>query len=430
MLIVKKFGGTSVADKERMLHVAGICAEEYKKGNDVVVVLSAMGKQTDVLLTQAEEINPNAPKREIDMLLTTGEQISVALMAMALESMGVPAISFHAFQAGIYTSKVYGNARIQRIDTARMEEALSDRKVVIVAGFQGINEAGDYTTLGRGGSDTTAVALAAVLKADVCEIYTDVDGVYTADPRMVPSAVKLKEISYEEMLELASLGAGVLHNRSVEMAKRFGVELVVKSSFENLEGTRVCDNTGKKTALFQLEDGAIRATQSLEATTMEEMLVSGVTADKNTARIQLTGIKETTKEIYHIFQKLSEQHIGADSVLMSPSRDSTTDISFTVPRDRLSETVEVLNRYSKESFSPIEIIAEDNIAKVSAVGAGMMSNTSIAVNMFEALHEAGIDTHMIYASELRITVLVDEKDTLKAVRAVHERLIEKRMKQL
>lgn len=428
MLIVKKFGGTSVADKERILHVAGICAEEYNKGNDVVVVLSAMGKQTDVLLTQAEEINPNAPKREIDMLLTTGEQISVALMAMALESMGVPAISFHAFQAGIYTTKAYGNARIQRIDTARMEEALAQRKIIIVAGFQGISEEGDYTTLGRGGSDTTAVALAAVLKADVCEIFTDVDGVYTADPRMVPEAVKLKEITYDEMLELASLGAGVLHNRSVEMAKRFGVELMVKSSFQPVEGTRVCDRTRKKGAAYALEDGILRAAGSLEGTTMEEMLVSGVTADKNTARIQLKGIKETTKEMYKIFVRLSKQHIGADSVLMSPNGDSTTDISFTVPRDRLRETAEVLSLYSKEGSSDVEIVIEDKIAKVSAVGAGMMSNPAIAVSMFEALYEAGITIEMIYASELRITVLVNEEDTLKAIRAIHGNLIEKQLR--
>lgn len=428
MLIVKKFGGTSVADKERILHVAGICAEEYNKGNDVVVVLSAMGKQTDVLLTQAGEINPNAPKREIDMLLTTGEQISVALMAMALESKGVPAISFHAFQAGIYTTRAYGNARIQRIDTARMEEALAQRKIIIVAGFQGISEEGDYTTLGRGGSDTTAVALAAVLNADVCEIFTDVDGVYTADPRMVPAAVKLKEITYDEMLELASLGAGVLHNRSVELAKRFGVELVVKSSFQDVEGTRVCDRTRKKEVLYTLEDGILRAAQSLEGTTMEEMLISGVTTDKNTARIQLKGIKETTKEMYKIFLKLSKQHIGADSVLMSPNSDSTTDISFTVPRDRLKETVEVLSLYSKESPSGVEIKIEDNIAKVSAVGAGMMSNPAIAVSMFEALYEEDITIEMIYASELRITVLVNEGDTLKAIRAIHKKLIERQLR--
>lgn len=428
MLIVKKFGGTSVADKERILHVAGICAEEYQKGNDIVVVLSAMGKQTDVLLTQAEEINPNAPKREIDMLLTTGEQVSVALMAMALESMGVPAISFHAFQAGIYTTRAYGNARIERIDTARMEEALAQRKIVIVAGFQGISEEGDYTTLGRGGSDTTAVALAAVLKADVCEIYTDVDGVYTADPRLVPTAVKLKEITYDEMLELASLGAGVLHNRSVELAKRFGVVIIVKSSFQDIEGTRVCDWTDRKDVTGVLERGMISITQSLESTTMEEMLVSGVTADKNTARIQLKGIKETTKEMYKIFLKLSEQHIGADSVLMSPGSDNTTDISFTVPRDRLKETADTLKKYSEESTQTVEIGIEDNIAKVSAVGAGMMSNPSIAVSMFEALYEAGITIEMIYASELRITVLVNEEDTLKAIRAIHGRLIEKQLR--
>ena len=253
MLIVKKFGGTSVGNTERIFNVAKRCIEDYQKGNQIVVVLSAMGKQTDVLLDMAKEVNPKASKRELDMLLTTGEQTSVALMAMAMDSLGVPAVSLNAFQVAMHTTTDYGNARLKRIDTQRIHFELDNRRIVVVTGFQGINKYDDYTTLGRGGSDTTAVALAAALHADACEIYTDVDGVFTADPRIVPSARKLNEITYDEMLELASLGAGVLHNRSVEMAKKHGVQLVVRSSLNTSEGTVV-----------------------KEESKMEKMLVSGV----------------------------------------------------------------------------------------------------------------------------------------------------------
>ena len=251
MLIVKKFGGTSVGDSERIRNVARRCAEEYKKGNDVVVVLSAMGKTTDVLLEKAREINPKASKRELDMLLTTGEQTSVALMSMALHAMDIPAVSLNAFQVALRTTSNYGNARLKKIDTERIRHELHERKIVVVTGFQGINKFGDYTTLGRGGSDTTAVALAAALHADACEIYTDVDGVYTADPRIVKNARKLSEITYDEMLDLAASGAGVLHNRSVEMAKKYGVTLVVRSSLNESEGTSVKEEVGVERMLSQ-----------------------------------------------------------------------------------------------------------------------------------------------------------------------------------
>ena len=269
MLVVKKFGGTSVGNKDRIMNVAKRCIEDYKKGNDVVVVLSAMGKMTDELIAKAKEINPNPSRREMDMLLTTGEQTSVSLMAMAMDSLGVPAVSLNAFQVAMHTTSVYSNARIKRIDTDRIMNELEQRKIVLVTGFQGIDKFDNVTTLGRGGSDTTAVALAAALNADACEIYTDVDGVYTADPRYVKKARKLDEITYDEMLDLASLGAGVLHNRSVEMAKKYGVQLVVRSSLNNNEGPIV-----------------------REEVNMEKMLVSGVAADKNATRIAVIGLKD------------------------------------------------------------------------------------------------------------------------------------------
>ena len=266
MLIVKKFGGTSVANKERIFNVANRCIEEYRKGNDVVVVLSAMGKYTDELITMARDVNEKPPKREMDMLFTIGEQMSVALMAMAMDKLGVPAVSLNAFQVSMHTTSSHGNARLKRIDTERIRRELDSKKIVIVTGFQGVDKYDDYTTLGRGGSDTTAVALAAALHADACEIYTDVDGVYTADPRKVPKARKLKEITYDEMLDLATLGAGVLHNRSVEMAKKYGVPLVVRSSLNNSEGTVV-----------------------KEEVTVERMLISGVALDTDAVSIAVIG---------------------------------------------------------------------------------------------------------------------------------------------
>lgn len=398
MLIVKKFGGTSVADKERIYNVARRCMEEYKNGNEVVVVLSAMGKETDILLAKAKEINPNASKRELDMLLTTGEQISVSLMAMALDALGVPAISLNAFQVAMHTTPVYSNARLKRIDTERIRNELASKKIVIVTGFQGINQFDDYTTLGRGGSDTTAVALAASLHADVCEIYTDVDGVYTADPRKVPGARKLEEITYDEMLELASLGAGVLHNRSVEMAKKYGVQLVVRSSLNNSEGTTV-----------------------REEVTMEKMLVSGVASDKNTARIAVIGLEDRPGVAFKLFNHLARYNINVDIILQSVGRDGTKDISFTVSEDNVDEAIEILERHKQGSLKCQKIDVEKSVAKVSIVGAGIMSNPGVAAKMFESLFDVGVNIKMISTSEIRITVLIDEEHVEKAMNAVHDK---------
>lgn len=397
MLIVKKFGGTSVADKERIFNVARRCIDEYNKGNDVVVVLSAMGKQTDVLLAQAKEINPNASKRELDMLLTTGEQTSVALMAMAMNSLGVPAISLNAFQVAMHTTAVYGNARLKRIDTDRIRNELANRKIVIVTGFQGINQFDDYTTLGRGGSDTTAVALAAALHADACEIYTDVDGVYTADPRVVKKARKLEEITYDEMLELATLGAGVLHNRSVEMAKKYGVQLVVRSSLNTTEGTVV-----------------------KEVVNMEKMLVSGVACDKNTARIAVIGLEDQPGVAFKLFNHLANHNINVDIILQSVGRDGTKDISFTVAEDAADEAVAIIERHREGSLKCHEVDVEKNVAKVSVVGAGMMTNAGVAAKMFEALYDCGVNIKQISTSEIRVTVLIDEKYVDVAMNAVHD----------
>ena len=398
MLIVKKFGGTSVADKERIFNVARRCIEDYKKGNDIVVVLSAMGKTTDVLISQAKEINPNPPKREMDMLFTVGEQTSVALMAMAMDALGVPAVSLNAFQVAMHTTSRYGNARLKRIDTERIRNELEARKIVIVTGFQGIDKMDNYTTLGRGGSDTTAVALAAALRADACEIYTDVDGVYTADPRVVKDAKKLDEITYDEMLDLASLGAGVLHNRSVEMAKKYGVQLVVRSSLNNSEGTVV-----------------------KEEVKMERMLVSGVACDKNTARIAVIGLEDQPGVAFKLFNHLANHGINVDVILQSVGRDGTKDISFTVAKDDVEETLATLERHRNTSLRCDKVDVERNVAKVSVVGAGMISNPGVAATMFEAMFNENINIKMISTSEIRITVIIDESEADRAVKAVHDK---------
>ena len=400
MLIVKKFGGTSVADKERIYNVARRCIEDYQKGNDVVVVLSAMGKMTDVLIAQAKDINPNPSKRELDMLLTTGEQTSVALMAMAMNNLGVPAVSLNAFQVTMNTTSAYGNARLKRIDSERIRNELSNRKIVIVTGFQGINKFDDYTTLGRGGSDTTAVALAAALNADACEIFTDVDGVYTADPRIVKSARKLDAITYDEMLELATLGAGVLHNRSVEMAKKYGVQLVVRSSLNFSEGTVVKEDVE-----------------------MEKMLVSGVACDRNTARIAVIGLEDQPGVAFKLFNHLARHNINVDIILQSVGRDGTKDISFTVAEDVVDEAVEILERHRQTSLKCHSISVEKNVAKVSVVGAGMMSNAGVAAKMFEALYDVGVNIKMISTSEIRVTVLIDDADVDKAMNSVHDKFV-------
>ena len=396
MLIVKKFGGTSVGDQERIMNVARRCAEEYSKGKDVVVVLSAMGKTTDILLKTAREINPKAPKRELDMLMTTGEQTSVALMAIALDSLGIPAVSLNAFQVRMETTSVYGNARLKKIDKERILHELASRKIVIVTGFQGVNRYEDYTTLGRGGSDTTAVALAAALHADACEIYTDVDGVFTADPRIVPGARKLSEITYDEMLDLATCGAGVLHNRSVEMAKKYGVPLVVRSSLNNSEGTIV-----------------------KEVTSVERMLISGVALDENAARISVMGLKDEPGIAFKLFNLLAKNNVNVDIILQSIGREKTKDISFTVNEEDVENAIRIIEE-NKERLTFHEVTSNLDVAKVSIVGAGMTSNPGVAAKMFEALYNVGININMISTSEIRITVLVKKKDGEKAMNAIHE----------
>ena len=396
MLIVKKFGGSSVADKEKIFNVAKRCINDYKAGHDVVVVLSAMGDTTDNLIELAKTINPSAKKRELDMLLTTGEQVSVSLMAMAMQAMDVPAVSLNAFQVMMHSTSRYGNARFKRVDTERIQHELDSRKIVIVTGFQGVNKYDDITTLGRGGSDTTAVALAAVLHADKCEIYTDVDGVYTADPRVVKNARKLDVITYDEMLELASLGAKVLHNRSVEMAKKYNVELVVRSSLNNSEGTTV-----------------------KEAAKMEKLLVTGVAADSNTARVSVIGVEDKPGTAFRIFNTLAKNHINVDIILQSVGRDGTKDISFTVASDDLEATLNLLEE-NKERLTIQDINYNADVAKLSVVGAGMMSNPGVASKMFEAMYNSRVNINMISTSEIRITVLVDEKDIDKAMNAVHD----------
>ncbi|MBR3834707.1 MAG: aspartate kinase [Lachnospiraceae bacterium] len=395
MLIVKKFGGTSVANKERIFNVARRCIEDYQAGHDVVVVLSAMGKYTDELIEMAKDINELPPKREMDMLFTIGEQMSVALMAMAMNKLGVPAISLNAFQVAMHSTSVYGNARLKRIDSERIRHELEARKIVIVTGFQGVNKYDDYTTLGRGGSDTTAVALAAALHADKCEIYTDVDGVYTADPRKVPNARKLDAVTYDEMLELATLGAGVLHNRSVELAKKFGVRMVVRSSLNTSEGTVV--RGGSK---------------------MEKMLVSGVAGDADTARVAIVGLKDEPGVAFKVFNALAKHNINIDMILQSVGRKGTKDISFTTNEESADEAVKVIN----ENFSDFESIDVDKkVAKVSIVGAGMQSNAGVAAKMFEALYDSNINIRMISTSEIRVTVLIDEDKMERAMGAVHDK---------
>ena len=397
MLIVKKFGGTSVADKERIFNVAKRCIEDYEKGNDVVVVLSAMGKYTDELIEKAHDINPNPPKREMDMLFTIGEQMSVSLMAMAMAQLGVRAVSLNAFQVPMHTTSSYGNARLKKIDTERIKRELEDRKIVIVTGFQGINKYDDYTTLGRGGSDTTAVALAAVLHADACEIYTDVDGVYTADPRLVPTARKLKEITYDEMLDLATLGAGVLHNRSVEMAKKYGVRLVVRSSLNNSEGTVVKEVVNK----------------------VERMIISGVALDKNADRISVIGIQDMPGSAFKLFNTLAKKNINVDIIIQSVGREGTKDISFTVSHENLDEAIALLEE-KKEALGFEKVEYNCDVAKLSIVGAGMMSNPGVAAKMFECLYNQDVNINMIATSEIRITVLVAQKDAVAAMNADHE----------
>ena len=395
-LIVQKFGGSSVANVERVFNVARIITETYSKGNNVVVVVSAQGDTTDDLIEKAKEINPSPSKREMDALLATGEQISSSLLAMAIEKLGYPVISLTGWQAGFHTDSTHGASRIKNVQAERIENELSKNNIVIVAGFQGINRYDDITTLGRGGSDTSAVAIAAVLRADLCQIYTDVDGVYTADPRKVEGAKKLDEITFDEMLELASLGAQVLHNRSVEMAKKYNVNLEVVSSLERVPGTKV-----------------------KEVNKVEKMIIKGVTSDKNVARISVMELPDNPGIASKIFTALASKKVDVDIILQSIGRDQTKDISFTVSKDNKDTALAVM----KEVVPECKVSCNDEIAKVSIVGAGMQSNPGVAAKMFSALSDARININMISTSEIKISVLIDIKDSERAVQAVHDAFI-------
>ena len=394
-LIVQKFGGSSVANAERVMNVARIVTDTYKAGNDVVVVVSAQGDTTDDLIEKAQEINPKASKREMDMLLSAGEQISISLLAMAIEKLGFPVVSLLGWQAGVQTDSHYSIAKIKTVASERLAAEIAKKNIVVVAGFQGINKYEDITTLGRGGSDTSAVALACSLKADRCQIYTDVDGVYTADPRKVENTQKLNEITYDEMLELATLGAQVLHNRSVEMAKKYGIEIEVLSSLERKPGTVV-----------------------KESTKMEKMLIRGVAKDDNVARISMVGVQDTPGIAFKIFERLAAKKVNVDIILQSVGRDGTKDIAFTVPKDQAETAVEAVS-----DAVDAKVTCDTNVTKVSIVGAGMESHPGVAAKMFEALYEVGINIQMISTSEIKISVLIDADEGARAVAAVHKAFI-------
>lgn len=394
-LIVQKFGGSSVRDAERVMNVAKIVTDTYREGNDVVVVVSAQGDTTDDLIEKAYEINGKPSKREMDMLLASGEQISIALLSMAIEKLGCPVVSLLGWQAGFNTSSAYGQARIKSIKTDRLRSEIDRHNIVVVAGFQGINKYDDLTTLGRGGSDTSAVAIAAVMRADRCQIFTDVEGVFTADPRKVENAKKLQEITYDEMLELATLGAQVLNNRSVEMAKKYNVEIEVLSSLKRVPGTIV-----------------------KEVTKMEKMLIRGVTKDTDVARVSVTKIPNTPGVAFKLFDALAKHKINVDIILQSVGRDATKDITFTVSKGNAAETIECVKKVFDIDES--NIICDTSVAKISIVGAGMESHPGTASKMFEALYERDINIDMIATSEIKISVLIDLEDADRAVSAVHK----------
>ncbi len=400
MLVVKKFGGSSVKDAECLRRVAQNIVDCYREGNDVVVVVSAQGDTTDDLIAKGVEINPKGSKREMDMLMSAGEQISISLLAMAIEAIGCPAISLLGWQAGFNTTSVYSAARIRRVDTERIRNCLDQKKVVVVAGFQGINKYDDITTLGRGGSDTSAVAIAAAMKADVCQIYTDVDGVYTADPRKVPGAFKLDEITYDEMLELATLGAQVLNNRSVEMAKKYNVALEVRSSIRNVPGTIV-----------------------KEVTKMEKMLIKSVAKDTDVASVMIVGLPDEPGIAFKVFSRVANAHINVDIILQSVGRDGTKDITFTVPGGKGEAAVEALKEYC-EMVGAKSVSTDNSFAKVSIVGAGMETHEGVAATMFEALADSKINIAMISTSEIKVSALIPREDADRAVAAIHAKFFE------
>ena len=396
-LIVQKFGGTSVANTERIFNVADIVTRTAAAGNQVVVVVSAQGDTTDDFIEKAAEITDKPPAREMDVLLSAGEQISMALLAMAIEKLGYHATSLTGWQAGIETSLEYGAARIHRVKPERIRSLLDRHRIVVVAGFQGVNSHQSITTLGRGGSDTTAVAIAAALGADLCQIYTDVDGVYTADPRVVPNARKLEEITFDEMLELASLGAQVLHNRSVEMAKKYNIDLEVLSSLTRNPGTKV-----------------------KEVVSVEKMIISGVACDKDTARIAVMGIPDKPGHAFRLFSLLANNGINVDIILQSIGHDDVRDISFTIKRGQLDAAMQILEE-NKDRLHFTSFSGKSDLAKVSVVGAGMTSTPGVAAKLIDALASAQVNIRMISTSEIKISVLIDEADATRAVRAVHDK---------
>ena len=396
-LLVQKFGGTSVADSNKILAAARKSIRAHQRGEQVLVVVSARGHTTDELVALAKEIHERPPAREMDMLLSTGEQVSVALMAMAIQSLGVPSISFTGAQIGIVTDSFHTKARIRNISTERMQQALDEGKIVIVAGFQGVDENYNITTLGRGGSDTTAVALAAVLGADACEIYTDVDGVYTTDPRVVPEARKIDRISYDEMLELASLGAGVMHSRSIEFAKKFGVPIHVRSSFSDTEGTWIISEADAKRL---------------------GVTVTGAALARDEARITILGVPDRPGVVHRIFHSIAVANIVVDMIVQNVATNGETEVSFTVAASDLAETLRAAE-VAAEAIGAKGVTHDANVAKVSVVGLGMRTHTGVATAMFEALAEAGINIEMITTSEIKFSVLIDAEYTELAVRTLH-----------
>ena len=396
-LIVQKFGGSSVKDRDRIFNVARIVANTHNAGNDVVVVVSAQGDTTDDLITKAAEITHNPSAREMDMLLAAGEEISIALLAMALNELGCHATSLTGWQAGFRTDRAYTKARITRLETERISSELERNRVVVVAGFQGLNKLDDITTLGRGGSDTSAVAIAAALHADRCQIFTDVEGVYTADPRKVRNTRKLQEITFDEMLELASLGAQVLNNRSVELAKKYNVELEVLSSLNPVPGTVV-----------------------KEVAKMEGMLIKGVAKDTDVAVITILNVPDEPGTSFKIFGLLAQKNINVDIILQSTGRDGKKDISFTCAEGEAELAMRVL----KESAHFNDVSVDTTCAKVSIVGAGMQSHSGVASKMFEALSNNNINIKMISTSEIKISCIIDREDADKAVSAIHEMLFD------
>ena len=395
-LIVQKFGGSSVADRDRVMNVARIVAQTHAGGNDVVVVVSAQGDTTDELIAKAGEITHDASQREMDMLMSAGEQISVALLSMALSSIGCPAISLTGWQAGFHTDRAYTRARIKRLDCERIESELSRNRVVVVAGFQGINKNDDITTLGRGGSDTSAVAIAAALHADLCQIYTDVDGVYTADPRLVPNARKLPQISFDEMLELASLGAQVLNNRSVELAKKYSVELEVRSSLTDVPGTIV-----------------------REVAQVEGMLIKGVTKNENVSVISLLEVPDVPGMSFNVFSLMAQKKINVGIILQASGRGNNKDLIFTVPLEDVHTATAILQE-NLQRFGATRVLVDTDVAKVSIVGAGVQSHPGVAAKMFERLYECNINIRMIATSEIKISVIIAKQDADRAVAAVHD----------